>query len=196
MKRGSSFLYWSVSITVLLMGVIFVGMRAIAETSEADTKRQRYGMPNFEECQQCQAKISTTINHRMEALNRRESSIKAKEVDLKKAEERMKAQLKELSDRRDELREAMKDMDETQKAEIQRLTEMFNKMREKQAAGIFEELQKPIAVAVLRKMDRARAAKALAKMKPTTAAELAELISEHPMSKIKKENNQQPAGGQ
>ena len=91
------------------------------------------------EPRECDSVMSTLLQKKKEALDRRERTIKAREADLESAEDRLKSEIEELSKIRDELREAMKGLDDQQRAEVDKLTAMFSKMRGKKAAQIMEE---------------------------------------------------------
>ncbi len=178
MKYRASMLMFGIGVAV---GVV---ASAVAETG---TDVERSASLFSKDPKECETVVSTLLQRKKEALDRRERTIKVRETDLRTAEERMKQQLTELSTIREELREQMKDMDEKQLQEIERLVRLFEKMRAPQAAAILEATDPTIAVSVLRRMDRSRAGKALAKMKAKTAANLAELMTVHP---IKNKANQ------
>ena len=132
----------------------------------------------------CETVVSDLLQRKKEALDRRERTITVRENDLKTAEKRLQVQLENLSAMRQELRMVMKEMDAQQLKEVERLSGMFQKMRDKQAAGILEKIQDPtIAVAVLRRLPNAKAGTIMAAMNKQKAAELAELITRHSASK-------------
>ena len=96
--------------------------------------------------------MSVLLQKKKEALDRRERSIKARESDIQAAEARISEELTKLEQVRNEMRQAMQDLDAQQLEEVERLVKMFEKMRGKKAAAILEETDREIAVEVLRRM--------------------------------------------
>ena len=135
---------------------------------------------NSTEPQDCDSVMSVLLQKKKEALDRRERSIKARESDIQAAEARISEELAKLEQVRNEMRQAMQDLDAQQLEEVERLVKMFEKMRGKKAAAILEEADREIAVEVLRRMREKQAGEALSAMKPDVAAELAEIISQFP----------------
>lgn len=135
---------------------------------------------NSAEPQDCDSVMSVLLQKKKEALDRRERSIKARESDIQAAESRISEELAKLEQVRNEMRQAMQDLDAQQLEEVERLVKMFEKMRGKKAAAILEETDREIAVAVLRRMREKQAGEALSAMTPDVAAEIAEIISQFP----------------
>ena len=132
------------------------------------------------EPQDCDSVMSVLLQKKKEALDRRERSIKARESDIQAAESRIAEELTKLEQVRNEMRQAMQDLDAQQLEEVERLVKMFEKMRGKEAAAILEEADREVAVEVLRRMREKQAGEALSAMTPDVAAELAEIISQFP----------------
>ena len=132
------------------------------------------------DAQECDTVMSVLLQKKKEALDRRERSVKAREADMIAAEERIKIELEKIEQVRNEMREAMQGLDAKQLEEVERLVNMFEKMRGKKAAAILEQADKEVAVEVLRRMRDKQAGETLSQMKPDTAAELAEIISQFP----------------
>ena len=133
------------------------------------------------EPRECDSVMSTLLQKKKEALDRRERTIKAREADLKSAEERLKTEMEKLTTIRNDLRDAMKGLDQQQQDEVDRLTAMFSKMRGKKAALIMEETEPKVVVEVLKRMDKKKAGEALAAMSPEYASQITEMISTFPL---------------
>ena len=133
------------------------------------------------EPRECDSVMSTLLQKKKEALDRRERTIKAREADLQGAEDRLKAEIEKLSDIRNDIREAMKGLDQQQLEEVERLKEMFSKMRGKKAAAIMEQTDPEVVVEVLKRMDKKKAGEALAAMSPLFASKITEMISDFPL---------------
>ena len=130
--------------------------------------------------QECDTVMSVLLQKKKEALDRRERSIKARESDLQAAEIRISEDLAKLEQLRNEMREAMQDLDAKQLEEVERLVSMFEKMRGKKAAAILEQADQAVAVEVLRRLRSKQAGETLSAMKPDVAADLAAILSEFP----------------
>ena len=132
------------------------------------------------EPQDCDSVMSVLLQKKKEVLDRRERSIKARESDIQAAEGRISEELTKLEQIRNEMRQAMQDLDAKQLEEVERLVSMFEQMRGKKAAAILEEVDKEVAVEVLRRMREKKAGETLSAMAPDVAAEIAEIISQFP----------------
>lgn len=130
--------------------------------------------------QECDTVMSVLLQKKKEALDRRERSIQARESDIKSAEERIRLELEKIEQVRNDMRQAMQDLDAQQLEEVERLVKMFEKMRGKKAAAILEQAEQEVAVEVLRRMREKQAGEALAAMNPEVAAQLAQEISQFP----------------
>ena len=133
--------------------------------------------PAYSDPQECDSVMSTLLMKKKDALDRRERSIKARESDILAAEERIKADLEKMNQIRNDMLEAMKDLDAQQLEEVERLVKMFQKMRGKQAAAILEQAEDRVALEVLRRMRDKSAGETLAAMNPKKAAKLTEMIA-------------------
>lgn len=161
------------------------GILGAVASAVAASSRDNGGLfgPEAADQQECEGVVSVMLQRKKEALDRRGRTIKARESDILAAEERMRQQFEELRSLRNEIRERMKDMDEEQQVEVDRLAEMFKKMRGKQSAKILEVTQPEIAVEVLRRMGPGKSGAALAAMAPEKASVYASLITAKPPKK-------------
>ena len=135
---------------------------------------------NSTEPQDCDSVMSVLLQKKKEALDRRERSIKARESDIQAAEARISEELAKLEQVRNEMRQAMQDLDAQQLEEVERLVKMFEKMRGKKRLRFWKRRIARVAVEVLRRMREKQAGEALSAMTPDVAAELAEIISQFP----------------
>ena len=168
--------------------VIGIAASAVASSDETPPVKTYSAMP---EPRECETVVSTLLQKKKDALDRRERSIKAREADLMDAEQRARDELERLVTVREELKGLMSDMDAEQKKEVKRLVLMFQKMRGKKAAKILETTETDVAVEVLRNMQEKKAGETMSAMSPEKAAELANVISLHPFKKF--EQSKAPA---
>ena len=165
--------------------VIGIAASAVASSDETAPVKTYTAMP---EPRECETVVSTLLQKKKDALDRRERSIKAREADLMDAEQRAREELERLVTVREELKGLMSEMDAEQKKEVNRLVLMFQKMRGKKAAKILETTETDVAVEVLRNMQEKKAGETMSAMSPEKAAELANEISLHPFKKFEQEN--------
>ena len=108
------------------------------------------------------------------SARRRELDQRNKDIDLRHrlleaAEKRIDQKILELSAIRDEVKALLIQYDDQQDTKLSSLVKIYEKMKPKQAARIFEELDMPVLIEVLERMKESRAAPIMAAMKPTTA---------------------------
>jgi flagellar motility protein MotE (MotC chaperone) len=119
-------------------------------------------------------------------LDRREATLLAREQDLRAAEEQVGKRLSELQTLRDDIRGMLTGLDEERTARVMGLVKMFESMRAAQAAAILEKTDADIALAVLSRMNKGKAGKALAAMTPEKAAYFAERLGGPALSSAKR----------
>ena len=95
----------------------------------------------------------------------------------------MQSRIDELEAVRGEIRDLLADLDERQKVRVNALVKMMESMRDKQCALILNETEDVVALAVLLKMNVAKAGKAMAKMDPARAAFFADQLGKPPLAK-------------
>ena len=133
---------------------------------------------------ECETVVSYLLQRKKEALDRREYTINVRELDLKTSEKRIMQKMKKTEAMREELRSMMRQMDQEQLKEIDRLGTIIEKMRAKQAAGILESIKDDaITVAIIRQLPDSKAGAIMAAMNKETAAKLYTLMAQHPNQK-------------
>lgn len=127
--------------------------------------------------------IMALLEQQRRGLDRREATLEAREADLRAAESEVQSRIDELQAVRGEIRELLADLDERQKVRVNALVKMMESMRDKQCALILNETEDVVALAVLLKMNVAKAGKAMAKMDPARAAFFADQLAKPPLAK-------------
>ena len=122
-------------------------------------------------------RLARDLNARERALDHREKTIRSREEDLLAAEKRLQERLVEIEKMRDEIRLMYDGMEEQRLKKVDELVEMVEVMRAKDGAAFVAALEKDLAVAVLDRMQSAKAGKILAEMLPQVAAPLAERMT-------------------
>lgn len=122
-------------------------------------------------------RLARELAARDRALARRERTVAQREADILAAEALLAKRLEDLATVREELEALLDKLDEVEEERLSGLVTMTEKMREKQAAAVFVELDEDLAVQVLDRMNPTKAGRALAAMPPEKAARLAEKLT-------------------
>ena len=105
------------------------------------------------------------LEHRSRAMDQREALIAA-------GEKRLDQKMVELQGVRLEIQNLLKQVDEKQRAQIESLVRIYETMKPKDAARIFEALEMPVLMEVVERMKEAKTAPVLASMDPIKAKDL------------------------
>jgi len=125
------------------------------------------------------------LSRRREELDQREQTLVQKEGLLAAAEQRIDKKIAELDTIRSDIEALIKKYDEQEEAEVQRLVKIYEAMKPKDAARIFDQLDMHILLQVVERMAERRVAPILADMSPKRAHELtAEIASRRQMPNL------------
>ncbi len=109
---------------------------------------------------------------RRTALDGREKLLDQRETLLNLAENRLDTKVSELQKLKGELEELLGKANSEQQAQLTSLVKIYETMKPKEAARIFETMDLPALMSVVQRMKEARAAPVLAEMAPEKAKEL------------------------
>ena len=109
---------------------------------------------------------------RREQLDKRAQELDSREALTLVAEKRIDQKIKEMEALRAQLQALVGQASEAQVAQIENLVKIYEIMKPKEAAKIFESLEMPILLGVVQKMKPARTAAVLAEMNPEKAKEV------------------------
>ena len=115
---------------------------------------------------------------RREEIERREDAVIQKEGLLKAAEDRIEKKIAELSKIRVDIEALIKKYDEQEEQQIKDLVAIYEKMKPKDAAKIFDELDLSVLLQMFDKMKSSKSAPILASMRPARAKQLTAKIAE------------------
>lgn len=118
------------------------------------------------------------LSKRRKELDAREQAVIQKEGLLTAAEDRIEKKIVELEAVRAEIEELIKNYDEQEEEEIKGLVQIYEKMKPKDAARIFDELDMDILLRVFDRMKASKSAPVLANMRPQKAKEVTARIAE------------------
>lgn len=122
------------------------------------------------------------LSRRREELDQREQTLIQKEGLLAAAEQRIEKRIGDLASIRGDIEGLIKKYNEQEEAELQRLVKIYEAMKPKDAAAIFNELDIAILLQVMERMTERRIAPILADMNPKRAQQVTtEIASRRPM---------------
>ncbi len=117
------------------------------------------------------------LSRRRDELDQREQTLVQKEGLLAAAEQRIDKKIAELDTIRSDIEALIKKYNEQEEAEVQRLVKIYEAMKPKDAARIFDQLDMNILLQVVERMAERRVAPILADMSPKRANELTSEIA-------------------
>jgi flagellar motility protein MotE (MotC chaperone) len=112
------------------------------------------------------------LSNRRQELEKRAHDLDTREDLLKVAEQRVDQKIKEMETLRKQLQSMVNQATEAQAAQLDNLVKIYETMKPKEAARIFEALDMPILLSVIQRMKPARTAAVMAEMNPDKAKEI------------------------
>ena len=109
------------------------------------------------------------LSERRKSLDNRAQEIEQRASLLAAAEERVQLKISELADLQATIEELLIQHDEQEEAQMQSLVKIYENMKPKDAARIFEELDMIVLLEVVDRMKERKVAPVLAKMNPARA---------------------------
>lgn len=122
--------------------------------------------------------IFSELAQRRDELDQRESQLRQRETLLKAAELQFDAKLDELKNLRGEIQELLSQQEAEEQARIASLVKIYEGMKAKDAARIFNTLEVPVLLAVVGRMSERKSAPILAAMQDDRARKLTILLAE------------------
>jgi flagellar motility protein MotE (MotC chaperone) len=117
-------------------------------------------------------RILQELSTRRQALDKTEESLNMKANVLKATENKLEQKVSELKSLQDQVSELMKDYGEQEDAKYRSLVKIYENMKPREAAKIFDELEMDMLVQIITRMKEARSAPIIASMHPSKAKEL------------------------
>jgi flagellar motility protein MotE (MotC chaperone) len=118
------------------------------------------------------------LAERRAELNRRELALDQRQALLAAAEERIDRKVAELRGIRSEIQELVRQADQLDQQETERLVRMYENMRPADAARIMGDLSMPVLLEVVGRMRESKAAPILASMDPGRARDVTTRLAE------------------
>ena len=143
---------------------------------ETDVETPVLGDPNrFSERE---VQLLQELAERRTVLDAREQRLEEREVLLKAAEQRLVEKQSELTSTKEEIVALLKQQDKQEKAKINQLVAIYENMKPKDAANIFNELEMPVLLQVIKNMKERKVAPVIASMSAEKARSLTKELAD------------------
>ena len=116
--------------------------------------------------------LAKQLSERRDQLDQRAKALDTHEALIRVAEQRVDQKIKEMETLRTQLQTMVNQVNATQQAQAENLVKIYETMKPKEAARIFETLEMPILMGVVQKMKPQRTAAVMAEMAPEKAKEI------------------------
>ncbi len=143
--------------------------KADAASKPAETKRD---VPPEASGATPESDLYKQLAGRRDQLDKRAQELDEREAFVVVTEKRVDQKIKEMEVMRTQLQTLLGQAGAAQQAQIENLVKIYEIMKPKEAAKIFETLDMPILLGVVQKMKAARTAAVLAEMNPEKAKEI------------------------
>ena len=155
----------------------------IAETeNEPALPSQPHVVAIADEGSEVERRILEKLGEQRALLDERERELDAREAVLSAAEVQLTEQIRIFEDKRAALIEAQQTIDEAKAEELNALVGAYERMKAKDAAAIFNDLDEEILLSVARQMRMQALSGVLAEMTPENARRLTKRLAETPAS--------------
>lgn len=127
---------------------------------------------------QTEVQVLQALTARREALDQRAAQFEGQDELLAAAEQRLDQRLAELHRLESTVNDLLGHLDEAQEQRIAGLVDVYQRMRAKDAATVFDGLQDGVLVQVASRMRQTNLAEVMGRMEPTRARHLTEMLAE------------------
>lgn len=138
--------------------------------SEATAKKE--APPADEETSSAEMELVKQLSDRRDQLDKRAKSLDTREALIRVAEQRVDQKIREMETLRTQLQAMVSQASAAQQAQLDNLVKIYETMKPKEAAKIFETLEMPVLLGVVQKMKPQRTAAVMAEMNPEKAKEI------------------------
>jgi len=127
---------------------------------------------------QSEIEILQNLSARRKEIDLREEAVVKREVLFQAAEKRLEEKIGELRKIKDEIEGLIRKYNEQEETELKSLVKIYETMKPKDAARIFDELELKVLLQVFQRMKEAKTAPILASMSPARAKEVTTQLAE------------------
>lgn len=121
---------------------------------------------------QAEIEVLQSLSKRRDELDARARDLQLRENVLKATEKRIDGKIVELKALEDKIQQYLQQHDAQSEAQLKSLVKVYENMKPKDAARIFEQLDMVVLLDVIERMKERKSAPILAKMKPQRAKEI------------------------
>ncbi len=139
---------------------------AAADTSGGDAA------PDEEDLTQSEINVLKHLSERRKELDKKSREIEQRQTLLNLTEQRVDKKVAELKDMQESIRKVLGEADAQHKAQVASMVKIYETMKAKDAARIFQDMDMPTRVEVVSRMKEAKAAPVLAAMDAAKAKDL------------------------
>ena len=142
-----------------------------AKADDTDENEMKTRAPRFDPrlVTDSELDVLQKLADRRKELDRRSRQLDTREKLLQATENRIESKIVDLKQLQDTISKLLKTHDEEKEAKMRSVVKIYEKMKPKEAARIFEELEMPILLDVVERMREAKTAAIIAKMTPRKA---------------------------
>ena len=142
--------------------------------SEESRIQEERGLPEFPVVtfSESEIEILQSLSERRKALEEREKRLSQKEALLKVAEQQVDRKISELASLRSELESLLDQQEKVQEERLRRMVKIYESMKPKEAAAIFNSLDMDVLLSVIGRMSERKSAPIFASMNPARAQEV------------------------
>lgn len=125
-----------------------------------------------------EVQVLQALGERREALDARGEQLETEDALMLAAEQRLNERLAELRQLETTVNELLGQLDESQEARIASLVDVYQRMRAKDAAAVFDGLEDEVLVQVASRMRQANLAEVMGRMEPDRARRLTQMLAD------------------
>lgn len=130
-------------------------------------------LPNFKSgFSKDEMHVLQDLSQRRKELDKEQETLDMRENVLKATENKLDQKVQELKSLQAQVSELMKGYDAQENAKFHSLVKIYENMKPREAAKIFDELEMPMLVQIVTRMKEVRVAPIIASMNPSKAKEL------------------------
>jgi flagellar motility protein MotE (MotC chaperone) len=154
---------------------------AEATSAPAEAAANQCAPPSFAEqagLSPSEVQVLQALGARREALDGRATQLETQDGLMTAAEQRLDQRLAELRQLEGTVNQLLGQLDEAQAQRVANLVDVYQRMRAKDAAAVFDGLDDGVLVQVASRMRQANLAEVMGKMDPVRARRLTEMLAE------------------
>lgn len=148
-----------------------------AEAGAAAAQCQAPTLAEMAGLSQTEVQVLQALGARREALDSRAEQIETQDALMLAAEQRMSERLAELRQLETNVNELLGRLDEAQEQRLASLVDVYQRMRAKDAAAVFDGLDDDVLVQVASRMRQANLAEVMGRMDPARARTLTQMLA-------------------